>query len=272
MRRQATLARLTTTAITLTIMIAPQVGCGDDVSEGGSEDTIAGPGLRGRLIDAAEQPMPNVQVLACQATSCAYGQSGPDGYFEFEIEPPAQVALKTHTDLGQSPRMAAALEPVDIVDQALVDIGTVYVPELPEGAIIEFAGSAPQTLAAGDGLELTLRRDDITPPIGEFLYDVAARRLPPQHVPSYPELDAEWDAETLVAVYAMHPFAATSASPIELRAPVDLPNGTAVSFRTISSLDGSFSDSVPGHVLDGYATTDPGAGITRLTYLVICAL
>jgi hypothetical protein len=164
--------------------------------------------------------------------------------------------------------MAAALEPVAILDDTLVDIGTVYVPQLPEGSIIELGGNDPQTLLAGDGLELTLRSDDITPPIGEFLYDVAARRLPPQHVPPYAELGAE----TVLAVYAMHPFTAISSSPIQVRAPADLPDGTAVSFRTISSLDGSFSDSIPGQALDGHVTTDPGTGITQLTYLVICEL
>jgi hypothetical protein len=253
------------THVLLAIVLA---GCGDDATEAGTDDASAGPGLRGRLIDAAEQPVPDVQVLACQATSCAYAQSGPDGAFEFEIEPPAEIAVKTHAALAGTPRMAAALEPVELLDDALVDLGTVYVPELPAGSIVELAGDDPQTLLVGDGLELTLRSADITPPVGHFLHDVAARRLPPQHVPPYAELGAE----TVLAVYALHPFAATSSSPIQVRAPIELPDGAAVSFRTISSLDGRFSDPILGHALDGHVTTDPGAGIRLLTYLVICEI
>jgi hypothetical protein len=146
-----------------------------------------------------------------------------------------------------------------------VDVGTLYVPDLPAGAVLGPASDDPQILAVGDGLELTVNSADITPGIGEFLYDVAARRLPSQHVPTYPDLDPA----DVIAVYAMHPFAARSASPIAVRVPVDVPDGTAVEFRTLDELDCEFLDVVPGQVVDGHATSDPGTGIMRLTYLVL---
>jgi hypothetical protein len=224
-----------------------------------------GPGLAGLLIGPDEQALANVDVLACQATTCLYGESGADGRFAFVLEPPARVALKTHADLTQVPRLAAALVPVAIVDDTLVDTGRLYAPDLPAGAVIGPDTADPQTLDAGDGLELTLRRADLSAPIGDFLYDVAARLLPPQHVPAYLELGDE----QVVAVYAMHPFAARSSSPIGVRAPADLPDGTAVWFRTISELDGTFSDPVAGQAGGGYVATDAGTGIMRITYLVI---
>lgn len=223
-----------------------------------------GPGLTGILIDASAQPVGDAVVLACMATTCLYGDSQDDGRFVFTIEPPASVALKTHEVLTRSPRWAAALEPIRIVDDALVDVGALYVPDLPEGAVLGPDSDDPQTLAAGDGLELTLRGADLEPPVGEFLFDIAARRVPSEHVPDYPDLDEE-----VVAVYALHPFAAESSSPIGIRAPCDLTDGTSVKFRTLSEIDGTFSAPVPGLVQGGVLTTEAGAGITRLTYLVI---
>ncbi len=247
--------------------------CGgmNDAADGspgdGSEpdDALSGPGLRGLLLAPDGTPAPDVEVLACQRTTCLFGASGDDGRFDFTVEPVAEIALKTHPDQARNPRWAAALEPVTIVDNTLVDVGTVYIPDLPEGAVIGPDTEDPQTLDAGDGLELTLNRADLTAPIGEFLYDVSARLLPPEHIPTYAELDGE----QVVAVYALHPFAATSTSPIGVRAPADLPDGSAVAFRTISELDGRFSEAVPGRADDGYVSTDPGTGIERLTYLVI---
>lgn len=251
--------RLLASLTSLVLLAACEQGEGDD------ESTPSGPGLQGRLIDADEQPLAGVQVLACQATTCLFARSGADGRFTFAIVPPADVAVKTHAGLATTPRRAAALEPVDIVDDALVDIGNLYVADLPSGVVIGPASEDPQTLAAGDGLALTLSSVDITPNVGEFLYDVAARRLPPQHVPAYPDLEAG----DVLAVYAMHPFAATCTSPIAVSVPLDLPDGSAVEFRTIHELDGDFWEVVPGHVVDGVATSDPGTGITRLTHLVI---
>jgi hypothetical protein len=101
--------------------------------------------------------------------------------------------------------------------------------------------------------------------LGEFLYDLAARRLPNEHVPHYAELEGE----QIVAVYALHPFAASSASPIAVRAPADLPDGTVVWFRTVDELDGNCSEPIAGQVDGGYVATAPGTGIRRITYLVI---
>lgn len=236
-------------------------GAGDD--EVG--EPAAGPGIVGRLVDGSGQGIAGVEVLACQATSCAYADSDAEGRFEFELEPPAQVALKTHPNLAATPRLAAALEPVDLVDDALVDLGSVYVPELPAGVVIGPDADDPQTLAAGDGLELTLNRADLIAPIGEFVHDLAARRIPAEHVPHYSDLGTDH----ILAVYALHPFATTSTTPMSVRVPIDRPDGTTVRFHVVSELDGNCSPAVTGQVEGGYATTDPGTGITRLTHLIV---
>jgi hypothetical protein len=238
--------------------------------EGGGEDAgdDGGPGLRGRLVDAEGQPLPDVDVLACQATTCYYGESDADGRFSFVIEPPAEIALKTHTNLAAVPRMAAALVPVDITDAVLVDLGDVYVPELPEGLPLGLPSEALQVYLVGDGLELSLRSADLEPSIGEFLYDMAASRIPPEHASRYAAID-ELEGAPLLAVYALHPFAATCTSVIGVRVPVDAPDGTVVEIRTLSHLDGNVAEVVAATVENGHAVTAPGVGITRLTYLLV---
>ena len=236
--------------------------------DGGDADAgmePAGPGLAGTLVDEAGAPIRFEQVLACMATVCLFGQSDGDGRFVFPIEPPAEVALKTLPDLSSTSRRAAALCPVRIVGDALVKVGTFHVPTLPPGVPIGPESADPQTLMAGDGLELTLRRADLTPRIGDVLVDVAARLVPPAQVCSQLDLGDE----EILAVYALHPTAAVSDSPIAVRAPSDLPAGTAVKFRTISELDGRFSEPAPGRATGTAVETDPAAGITELTWLVI---
>lgn len=225
----------------------------------------AGPGLAGTLTDEAGAPIAYEMVLACMATTCLFGESGADGRFLFPIEPTAEVALKTTGDPSATPRRAAALCPVRIVDDALVTVGNLHVPSLPAGVAIGPAGADPQTLLAGDGLTLTLRRADLTPRIGDTLVDIAARQVPPAQV--CPQLDL--GDEEIVAVYALHPFAAVSSSPIGVQAPSDLPAGTVVRFRSISEIDGHLSEPAPGRATGTAVETDPGAGITELTWLVI---
>jgi hypothetical protein len=241
----------------------PAVDSGDGLDDAGPEP--AGPGLAGTLVDEAGEPLRFEQVLACMATVCLFGESETDGRFAFPIEPPAEVALKTLPDLSSTPRKAAALCPVRIIDDALVKVGPLHVPTLPQGTPFGPASADPQTLTAGDGLELTLRRADLTPRIGDVLVDVAARLVPPAQVCSQLELGSE----EILAVYALHPFGAVSSSPIAVRAPSDLPSGTAVKFRTINEIDGHLSDPVPGSADGTGVETDPAAGITELSWLVI---
>lgn len=240
-------------------------GAGPDAAKDPDADVPGGPGLAGMLVSAAGAPMANRDVLACMATTCLFGKSGPDGRFSFSIAPPAEVALKTHPDLAATPRLAAALEPIRITGGALVDAGTLYTPELPQGTQLGPISADPQTLAAGDGLELTLRRADLTPALGDFLFDVAARKLPADRIPTYPELAGR----TIVAVYALHPFAAKSSSPIGLRAPATLADGTVVDFYAVSEIDGRLSPPAAGQASGGFVRTDAGAGISALTYVVI---
>ncbi|MDI1484190.1 hypothetical protein QHF84_46765 [Polyangium sp. y55x31] len=260
-------------SIPIYAFLALLAGCGNpppggnpiETDAGSDGSTPMGPGITGILKDHADQPIGGGKVLACMATLCLFGDAEPDGSFFFPIEPTAEVALKTLPDPTATPRKSAALCPVRIVDSSLIDVGSLHVPSLPDGALLGPAAQDPQSLMAGDGVVLTLRVADLTPYLGDTLVDVAARRIPPSQ--ACPSVVPE--GEALVAVYALHPFATVSSSPIAVRAPSDLPAGTKVRFRTISEIDGAFSEPVPGEADGTSVATAPQVGISELTWLVI---
>ncbi|NUN12958.1 MAG: hypothetical protein HUU55_04915 [Myxococcales bacterium] len=234
-----------------------------------SDDSLLvpdGPGLMGVLVDENEVPLEKVKVLACMAKTCFYGESGINGFFSFQIEPPAEIALKTLGNLTATPKQGAALVPLVLTDDQLVDCGMVYVPLLPEGVQIGPKTQDPQTVEVGSGLVLTLSRADIKMPPGEILTDVAATQIPQEQIPALPALPPD---EQVVAMYALHPFSAKSTSPISVKAPSSLPNGTPVLFRTISSLDGLLSDPIAGKADGQWVSTPEDQGIYELTRIVI---
>ena len=221
--------------------------------------------LAGVLKDEAGRSLGNARILACMSRVCLFGQSGADGRFSFTIDSPADLVVKTEPDLSAVPRRAPAMVPVPLAAGRQVDVGAVHVSNLPDGQRLGPPSADPQTLQAGDGLELTLRRAALEPALGEVLFDVAARRLPAANVPRYAALGGE----EVLAVYAMHPFAARSTMPIAVKAPSNLPAGTRVKFRTINEIDGTFSEPVSGLASGEFVATDKAAGITELTHLVI---
>lgn len=255
------MSRAATSIVALAVTACLALACTGEGMDGGGE----GPGLRGRLVGADGQPIVGVEVLACQATTCFYGDTDHEGRFSFEIDPPADVALKTHANLASVPRRGAALVPVDIVDDELIDLGDVYVPSLPQGVVLGEPTMQLETYAVGDGLELSLRSADLMPNLGEFLYDLAAVRLPDEYVPHYAELDGA----QVLAVYALHPFAATCGTPVGVRVPVDVPDGTRLRLHTLSHLDGNVVEVVEAVVQGGYAQTGPDEGIMWLTHLIV---
>jgi len=190
-----------------------------------------------------------------------------DGRFRFDLplKTPVQVLLKTPEQLTGTRRLGAAMFPVNVGGRGPIDVGALFVPNLPAGVPLPAAGSGRQVVSVGDGLDLSLDPAHLKAAPGHVLMHLAARRLPGARAAAL-RLPA---GERVVAVYALHPFGATSDSPIGLRAPSTLAAGTAVKFRTMGELDGTLSEPVPGRATGRHLATDLSAGITHLTYLVI---
>jgi hypothetical protein len=154
----------------------------------------------------------------------------------------------------------AALVPVLAGDASAPD-AAVYVPDLPAGVVL---GDAPGVFELGDGLQLTLDPSALTPELGTSLHDAAARRLPDDRVPTYPVLGAE-----VLAVYALHPFAARSSAPGG-RVGAGRPGGRGGGApRAVSHLDGTLSAPVIADVSGGRAVSMEGEGLEWLTHIVV---
>ena len=234
---------------------------------GGSGGAPAGPGVTGVLEGEDGQPVGGADVLFCNTSVCYADSSRADGGFTFVIEAdlPVDFLVKSLADLGTTPRRGVTMFPLRFTDPVVRDVGAVFVPSLPAGAVLGPSSSDPQTLEVGDGLRLVVRRADLVEPLGASLTDIAARKIPPERVPPLPELGAE----EVVAVYALHPFATRSGSPIAVQAPSDLAPGTTVRFRTLSEYDGELSEPAEGQADGSRVETAPLAGIEELTWLVI---
>ena len=223
--------------------------------------------VTGALRAETGEVLPYTQVQACSRTLCLYGETDRRGAFRFEL--PAKrsdFVIKTLEEPAARPRRAMALAPIlRGVAHAPVHMGAVYVPDLPEVRPLPAARSGPQTVGAGNGLELTLIGEHLSPPAGRAIAGVGARRIAPSRIPSY-NLPR---GETIVAVYALHPAGATSRSPIAVKIPSSLAPGTPVRFRTVGDADGILSAPVPGRATGTHVATDPGHGITALTHVVI---
>jgi len=224
-----------------------------------------GSGVTGVLKDEGNRPVPGAKILACMQKVCLVGETAADGRFRFQIDPPVDVVIKTEEQADAAPRRGAAVLPVRLREPRVVDVDAVMVPTLPAGQPFGPGVADPQVVDAGDGLTLTVSRRALKPAAGQAILNVAARRLRAAAIRRYPPLDGE----TIVAVYALHPFAAASSAAISVRAMSTLPAGTPVKFRTIDEIDGSFSAAVPGRATGTHVATNPGTGIGRLTYLVI---
>ena len=236
----------------------------------GTASTLTGqtsPTIVGVLQDESGRPVRNAAIQACTAAVCFPSESGDDGRFRFDLQlkTPVQVLLKTPEQLMGQPRRAAAMAPVEVRGTAAIDAGVVLVPTLPAGVALPAAGAGPRALVVGDGLELTLDARRLKAAPGSVVMSLAARRIPTARVPAY-RLPA---GERVLAVYALHPFGATSEAPVGVRAPLALAAGTPVKFRTVGELDGTLSDPVPGRASGRDVTTSPSVGISHLTYLVI---
>lgn len=238
----------------------------DDADTGTLPTDPSAPGLRGSLVGADGEALAHYAVMACSTSFCLNASSDAEGGFVFQVDPGTPIAFKTHEVLSH-PARAAALTPLVVADGPAIDLGTVYVPDLPEGVALGSEALDPQVLAVGDGLELTLNAADLVAPFGVFLHEIGAARLPDVHVPDYAALQGE----QVLHVYAMAPFSTTSTSPIGLRVPTDLPSGSVAHARSIDYLDGTFSAPV-ALVSDGaFLVTAPGEGVSNLTHLVISA-
>ncbi|MFB3814168.1 MAG: hypothetical protein ACE14L_08655 [Terriglobales bacterium] len=206
-----------------------------------------------------------VRVQGCTKTVCLTAATEPSGRFYISgFDVPVDVAVKIPEDETATPPRLEAVTPVRLVDDSVADAGTLYVPAMP--APVRLGVKSAQAVELSQDVALKLNSNDfVWPPTARRTDQLAARLLPSMHVPRFPELRGE----EVVAVYAFFPFGTRSKSKIAVRLATTLPAGTSVRLRTVGELDGRLS-SPEGATSNGrYIVSDPGTGITDLTWLVV---
>lgn len=241
------------------VPLCAMVGCGD-VSEASE-----GPGAAGVLVDEDGEPLPWITVMGCMREICYFVDSDASGRFVIDLDEPATFLVKSEVGSPRAPGSGSPMVPVTVRGTEFVELGSVYVPARPQGVPLPDAAGGPMDIEVGDGLSLVLDPADLRMDIGPVPRELAARRFPESAIPAYPDVAPA----SIIAVYALYPFAATSLSPIGVRVASDLEQGTPVHFRTIDEIDGSLSDPVEGWATGDALVTGPGTGIDRLTHLVI---
>ena len=96
-------------------------------------NTFQGSGVTGLLRDEGNRPMPRAKVLACMQRVCLVGETAADGRFNFQIDAPVDVVIKTEEQADATPRRGAAVLPVRLRESRMVDVGAVVVPTLTAG-------------------------------------------------------------------------------------------------------------------------------------------
>lgn len=241
------------------------------LADAGAED-IAEPetptaSVQGTVRTEDGQVLAHQAVTCCSAAMCIAVSTDEQGVFSFSGLPaPLQLAIKVPEDVFATPPRAEFIAPVYLAGLELTELGDLHAPTLPALVAVAPSSSDPQTLLLGDGLELTLRRADLTFSFSAVKEEqLGARQIPPKNVPKL----KNFAGETLLAVYVIYPFASTSTSPIGVRMPTTLPAGTQAQLRTISEFDGTLSAPVTMTSDGAWLTTDPGAGIHKLTWLIV---
>lgn len=222
----------------------------------------AGPGIAGELRGEDGQIIRFATVMVCKPETCYVGHSNGDGRFEFLLDGPGQYLIKAEM---QGSSYGSPMVPVTVDHDDFIDVGTVYAPAIPEGVVLTPRLQGAVALEAGEGLTLTIDPDALETRSGRLLSNLAARRIPDARLPRYPLPNDE----DVLAVYALHPFAARSSRPIAVHIESDLPAGTTVRFRTINDEDGSFSDPIDGIATGQALITPDQSGVTMLTHLVV---
>lgn len=258
---------LTFTDISSTLAMVVAVGCGTSAPGRPGAERFKGPAVSGIVIDEAGMGVPDQLVQACTTRVCFTGRTDAGGRFLIGgLDSPEDVIVKTPESDEITPFRAESIAPVHLVDDSVVDVGTLHMATLPAAVVLAPPGSDPQTVTLGDGLTLTLRRSDLMMPPGVTQNDrLAARSIPPAHVPKLADLGAE----KVVVAYALFPFATKSKSKVAVRLPTALAAGTKVHLRTVGELDGKLSVPESGTSDGQFVVSDPGTGIVDFTWLVV---
>ena len=215
----------------------------------------------GRVIDATGAPWPGARMQIC-ASICYAFNAGADGVFSASIGKSDTYAVDATSALADG-RSASRTVYARLIDQD-VALGDIVVQETGAGQALsstkDVAVDADLTLLAVDPSALTL-------PAGVTSAYGAGVRVKAADFPVY---DAS--GKTVVAMWALNPFAAKSSKPIAvtIKNAFGLAANAKLAMRAVDDAKGTLLAEIPMTVSsDATTITTDSGGLDRLTWIVL---
>jgi hypothetical protein len=217
--------------------------------------------VTGRVVDSTGASWANAHMQICD-TICYLGTAGADGVFTMGIKPTGTYAIDATGALGDG-RSASRTVYARLIDQD-VTLGDIAVYETGAGQTLtsqkDVAIDGDLTLLAVDPSALTLSGNVTTP-------YAAGIRVQKATFPTY-----DTQGKTVVAMWALNPFATKSSKPIAvtIKNSFGLAAGAKLAMRAVDDVKGQLLAEVPLTVsTDAMTITTDSGGVDRLTWIVL---
>jgi hypothetical protein len=215
----------------------------------------------GRVVDSTGAPWPSARMQIC-ASICYAFTAGNDGTFSANIGQVGTYAVDA-TNAASDGRSASRTVYSRLIDQD-VAFGDIVVEETGAGTTL----SSTQNVAVD--ADLTLLAVDpsaITLPAGVTNMYAAGIRVAK---PAFPAYDAS--GKTILAMWALNPFAAKSSKPIAvtIKNSLGLAANAKLAMRAVDDTTGLLLAEIPMTVSsDATTITTDSGGLDRLTWIVL---
>jgi hypothetical protein len=215
--------------------------------------------VTGRVVDATGTPWPAARLQIC-ASICYLGTAGTDGTFKMNVE--SNTYAVDATGALSDGRTASRTVYSHVIAQATM-LGDIVVLETGTGQAL----SSPQDVPIDANLTL-LAVDPSALTIPTMVSPYAAGvRVPSAAFPVYGTA-----GKTVLAMWALNPFAAVSSKPIAvtIKNVFGLSAGAKVAMRAVSDATGTLLTEIPMTVsTDASTITTDSGGLDRLTWIVL---
>jgi hypothetical protein len=233
--------------------------------------------VRGQVTDDRGRAVAALTVSVC-ADQCFFGTTGSDG--KFTVVPDQHIVLANYAlELHGRPDHVTYYTPLPAGSGLMIDFSEpLLLPALPASGPEILGDKSAQTLTSGDltlvlaaGTQVFFDVEDFGVPNGHQLRVLSISSLAAGFLPFVP---GNYDA-----LYACSPFevAFSQAASLKFANHASLPANAAVEIQSLRGLvndglpAGHFQHAANAHVsADGATiTTDPGEGVTELTWLLL---
>lgn len=216
----------------------------------------------GRVLALDGSPVTELFVTV-STEYCIPDRTDEDGGFRVGDVTDGDKRLITYGETASNGLFASVVIPFSAFE-TIEFAAPIWTPELERIALDPASGDA-QELTSADGISVTIPAGSLS--LAPFMPDeLQVARVPIEQAPPF------GDDLVLIDMAALHPIQSTFSTPAPVQFPAHdgLATGTGVLFHSLNYDTGRLEAVATGHIsAEGRPTTDPGQGITELTWVGI---